>query len=346
MEIYPWHNSIGMRLLENKSHLPHALLLSGRKGIGKRDFGLVLAQSLLCQAPVENGVACNRCSSCNWFQQGNHPDFRLLEPDSGGEMNEPDAEAKGKHPAGAKKPSAFITVSMIRALLDFTHLSTYAANMRIVLIHPAEAMNPQAANSLLKTLEEPIPDTLFILISHQQHQLLPTIRSRCHSIAMPLPSRSEAKEWLQRQQVDHPDSLLAQAGFAPLAAARLAEREYQARRHAFLSRVLQEKPLNPLALSSDYEKIDLSWIINWLQTIAYDLLSIKLTGKSRYLADCALDLPECAKRVNLMKLIDFQNELAVIQRHVNHPLNTRLVLEQLFLSYLEVGIGHQAASHG
>lgn len=332
-------------MLGDKPHLPHALLLSGRKGTGKRDFALALAQSLLCQAPLESGAACNHCSSCNWFRQGNHPDFRLLEPDSGSEMDELDAETKGKRPAGTK-PSVFITVSMIRALLDFTHLSTYAASIRIVLVYPAEAMNPQAANSLLKTLEEPLPNTLFILVSNQQRQLLPTIRSRCHAIAMPLPSRSEAKEWLQYRKVDHPESLLAQAGFAPLAAARLSEGEYQAQRHAFLSRLLQDKPLNPLALSSDYEKVDLSWIINWLQTIAYDLLSIKLAGKSHYLAGCALDLPGLAKSVSVIKLIDFQNELAVIQRHANHPLNTRLVLEQLLLSYLEVGIGHQAATHG
>ncbi len=345
MEIYPWHHLIGMRLLGDKSHLPHALLLSGRVGTGKRDFALVLAQSLLCQSPSKNGIACNQCSSCNWFQQGCHPDFRLLEPGGGNDTNELDTKHPGRHHAGTKV-GAFITVSMIRALLDFTHLSTYAAGIRIILICPAEAMNLQAANSLLKTLEEPIQDTLFILVSHQPLQLIPTIRSRCHLVAMPLPLRSEAEQWLQHRQLDHPESLLAQAGFAPLAAVQLAEEEYQAQRHALLSQLLQETPLNPFRLSRDCEKLNIFWIINWLQTISYDLMSIKLTGKVRYLANYTADLPMLIKNINLRKLINFHDELIVIKRHINHPLNTRLVLDSLFLSYAEIGVWRLAHNHG
>jgi DNA polymerase-3 subunit delta' len=176
--IYSWQNDIWRRLMSTKATLPGALLLQGRGGIGKFHLAYTLAQSLLCESPLDSGEPCEHCGSCHWFKIGGHPDFRLLEPEAQSTAAESTGETdQGK--AADKKVSQFITVAQIRELADFVNLTTHRNGLRIILVHPAETMNVHAANALLKTLEEPPPGTLFILVSHQSQRLLPTVRSRC-----------------------------------------------------------------------------------------------------------------------------------------------------------------------
>ncbi|MDE2117918.1 MAG: DNA polymerase III subunit delta', partial [Betaproteobacteria bacterium] len=178
-EIYPWQKNDWVRLQELRKRPPHALLFKGSRGIGKLDLTMNFAQLLLCQKPGESGFACGKCPSCHWLEQDSHPDFRLLQPEAlslGGEESE-----------SGKKPSKQISVDQIRGLADFIGMSAHQGGRRVVIIHPAEAMNINAANALLKNLEEPPPGLLFILVSHKPQQLLPTILSRCLSFNLPAP---------------------------------------------------------------------------------------------------------------------------------------------------------------
>lgn len=319
--------------MSSKATLPGALLLHGRGGIGKFHLAHTLAQALLCESPLESGEPCEHCGSCHWFKIGGHPDFRLLETeaqtassDSTGETGEPIKSAD-------KKASQFITVAQVRELADFVNLTTHRNGLRIILVHPAEAMNVHAANALLKTLEEPPPGTLFILVSHQPQRLLPTVRSRCQKINAPLPGRVEALQWLREQEVAEAEDCLAQSGCAPLAALRLSAEDYQLKRTQILEQLGVPERLDPLALAEQGDKMELAWILNWMQQWVYDLASIGMAGRARYQPESSAEMICLAKTVNLIELFRFQQELLTAQRALHHPLNNRLVLEQLFFSY-------------
>ncbi len=327
--IYPWQSKRWQEIIERRQSQSHALLLYGQSGTGKRDFAEHFAHAMLCEDPDSGGIACGRCAACGWLAAGTHPDLHLLCPDS-----ETSAEASGTDDAKEdkeKKQNHLITVAQVRELIGSVGLSASRGGMRVILLHPAEAMNVQAANALLKTLEEPPSNTLFILVSHQLQRLLPTIRSRCLKIAMPVPSRRQAHEWLQAQGVAEPEVSLAQAGFAPLRALALSDAGYREKRAAFLAS-LDEK-LDPFALAEMSEKLELAWVLNWLQTWVYDLLCAHATGKVRYHQDFSDKLTAMADAINIPRLLGFQSDLIVAQRSLHHPLNVRLLLEQLLLSF-------------
>ncbi len=312
-----------------RARMPHAILLKGPQGIGKLDFALTLAQSLLCETPRHDGMPCETCPSCHWFEQETHPDFRLLQPEALAEAEEGEERETGK-----KKPSRQISVDQVRELADFANLSAHQGGHRVVLIHPAETMNISAANALLKTLEEPGGKMILVLVSHKPQQLLPTILSRCVELALPMPPQEQSLAWLKQQGVSNPATLLAQAGFAPLAAAKLAEESAGAEEYArFLQEIGQPAQFDALALAEQLQKNDPAQVIRWLQQWCYDLSSAKLTGQVRYHPELSERIKSIASKVSALGLANFQKELLSARREAWHPLNPKLLFESLFLSY-------------
>ena len=228
MSIHPWNLPLWRELSHDRARLPHAVLLHGPRGVGKRDFALALAQWLLCEAPGEDG-ACGHCRACGWFEQGAHPDFRLLQPES------ENAEA------GGKRSGQQIAIGAIRDLADFLGLVSHQGGWRVVLVQPAEAMNPAAANALLKTLEEPPAGVLLILVAHQPRRLLPTLLSRCRKLPFKLPPRDQALAWLEANGLQDAAASLDEVGGAPLLAAEYAEPERMERRRHFLAALAARK---------------------------------------------------------------------------------------------------------
>lgn len=331
-ELYPWQNEPWQRWAGLRSRLPHAILLKGAQGIGKFDFAMNLAQSLLCERPDSDGMACQDCPSCHWFAQETHPDFRLLQPDALSE-----AEDGEEREAGKKKASRQISVDQVRSLSDFANLSAHQGGHRVVLIHPAEAMNTNAANALLKTLEEPSGRMLIILVSHKPQQLLPTILSRCLVLSMPMPTVEASAAWLKQQGVSNPEAMLAQAGFAPLQAARLADEagstdEYK----RFLQEIMQPAKFDVFALAEQLQKVDPAKVIHWLQQWCYDLSSAKLAGKVRYNSELADSIKSLAAKIPALDLSRYQKELLVARREASHPLNPKLQFESILLSYRQM----------
>lgn len=326
-----------------KANLPNALLLQGRGGIGKLHLASTLAQALLCDAPLASGEPCEQCGSCGWFRAGGHPDFRSLEPEAKDAATDTAGEATDQAKPTDKKASQFITVAQVRELADFVNLTTHRNGMRIILIHPAEAMNPQAANALLKTLEEPPAGTLFILVSHHSQRLLPTVRSRCQKVDVPLPERGAASAWLREQGVTETGACLAQSGYAPLAALQLSSEDYQKSRDLVFARLGSPNELDPLSLAEQGEKLGLSWMLHWMQQWVYDLASTCLTARARYQSEPPQGMVRLAKTVNLIELFKFQQELLDAQRTLHHPLNHRLLLERLLFSYWQIVNRQEAA---
>lgn len=332
MELYPWHNELWQLWSGLRARLPHAILLKGPQGTGKLDFARALAQSLLCEQPKTDGMACGGCSSCHWFGQNSHPDFRQLQPEALNETEEAEEGATNK-----KKPSRQISVDQVRGLADFANMTAHQGRHRVVLIYPAEAMNTSAANALLKTLEEPTAGMLMILVSHKPQQLLPTIRSRCMVLAAPMPSTEQSVAWLEKQGVDDPATLLAQAGFAPLLALTLSgEAQGAGEYHRFMASISQPTKMDIYNLAEQFQKSEPGQVVHWLQQWCYDTASFILTGKIRYNSQFIDNIKLISREINLIELQRYQKELISAKREALHPLNAKLQLESLLLSYRQI----------
>src|SRR5690349_9958490 len=231
-----------------RERLAHAILIQSGEGWGELEFVLSVAQSLLCEKPLADRRACGVCPACNWFSQGNHPDFRLVVPES----LAPEPQDEGAEPG--KKRSEQIRIEQVRDLADFLSVGTHRAGLRVILIYPAEAMNANTQNALLKSLEEPPPATLFLLVATQPDRLLATVRSRCLRFALAAPDSGAVLQWLGEEGVDHPEAALAAVGGAPLAALKAAETEPD--RLAFIEGI-GRPGFDPIALAQTVQRVPL-----------------------------------------------------------------------------------------
>lgn len=323
MSVHPWNRSLWQELTQERAKLPHALLLHGPRGVGKRDFALELARWLLCESPTGDG-ACGTCKACGWFEQGAHPDFKLVEP----------AAEAGKDEEGGKKAGKQIAIGDIRALGDFLGLASHQGGWRVVLLHPAEAMNQAAGNALLKTLEEPPANVLLILIAHQPRRLLPTVLSRCRKQAMGLPSRAQAEEWLAASGAEQAVEVLTEVGGAPLLAMEYADADRMERRRRFLAALAAPDAGSLSTLAQEFQqRLEECW--GWLTRWLFDLLAVQAAGAPRYFPEQAGVLERLAKRTQPVALWHLQRELFGAGRWLRHPLNGQLLLESWLILYLD-----------
>lgn len=331
-EIYPWQKNDWARLRELRKRPAHALLFKGGKGIGKLDLAMNFARLLLCQEPDESGFACGKCPSCHWFEQGSHPDFRLLQPES---LSLDGEETEDSKPVSGKKPSKQISVDQVRGLADFIGMSAHQGGGRVVIVHPAEAMNANAANALLKNLEEPPRGLLFILVTHKPQQLLPTILSRCLSFALASPGKESAVQWLAGQGVKNPAEALVLSGFSPLQAAQLEKMPGGEERDTLLRAVRQPATLDVFALAEAMQKTEQALVVQWLQQWCYDLSSMKLAGRLRYHAGEEAAIGKLVAPIAPLRLAQLQKNLQTAKREAQHTLNPRLFFESLLFAYCQ-----------
>ena len=323
-----WQREAAAAALQARARWPHALLITGRRGIGKRILALHFAQALLCEQPNADGSACGRCPSCTYVVNGTHPDLRLIEP--------VERDDEGNNPT----PVDTIVVDRIRELIEFTQLSTHRQRAKVAVIVPAETLNTAAENALLKTLEEPPAATYLILVSHQPGRLAATIISRCRLLASPEPDPGAAVAWLSAQGVPEPQLLLAQAGCAPLLALTLADPIVQRERELLLDELAQPERLAPVAVGAridaygrDERKARLADVVYWLLTWTSDLAVVGSGGAPRFNPDREDALALLGARVARLKLFRYYQTLLRQRALLNHPLQPRLVAEALLFEY-------------
>lgn len=255
----PWqqHEWELMLRTHREGRLPHALLVAGAEGLGKRRFVDALAASLLCSSVDMHGTPCGECRGCDLCRAGTHPDLIKIEPE---------------------EPGKGILIDAIREFTSKESLTAQAGGYKIVVIEPADAMNIPAANSLLKTLEEPTDSTFIVLISAQPGRLPATIRSRCRLLQMRVPEPDMARKWLDGQ-VNGLDStlLLAMTSGAPLKALVLADAQLLELRVKLLSdfAAIVEGKADPVAVAAAWSKLDQSLLLRWYSGWLIDALRLK-----------------------------------------------------------------------
>ncbi|HTH44793.1 MAG TPA: DNA polymerase III subunit delta' [Oxalicibacterium sp.] len=336
---YPWQDAAWRQLQQMRARLPHAILFHGPEGIGKAAFAEAFAQSLLCETPQTDGHACGQCQACGWFTQYSHPDYRRVRPEvlDDGEADADEGEAaESKKAKSTKAPSKEIKIDQIRALADFMNVSTHRSGMRVVVLYPAEALNTAAANSLLKTLEEPPPDTMFLLVSNGLDRLLPTILSRCRKFALALPARDAALAWLKTQQVKDAENWLDEQGGAPLSAYALAQAGDREAIDELLRQLTQPGVEGALKTAERLQKTAPADLVAWLQRWLYDVLSVKLSGTIRYYPRYRKELNALAAKVETAALLQAIKAVGDRRAIADHPLAPKLFIEDMLLDYAAI----------
>ena len=320
MNVPDWLQSRRNQLQEmiRQGRLPHALLLAGPEGIGKQYLADWLAQTLLCERSHEAVVPCGQCNACGWFENDSHPDFLRLGPEEAGKA---------------------IKVDQVRQLGASLGMTSHSGGYKIALVKPADAMNVNAANSLLKTLEEPTANTLLVLLTAAPGRLPATIRSRCQRINIERPPESSAIHWLLQQQLEEGVArrCLIMADGAPYRALALAGSNSLDQRDNCLDELLaiysgKQDPLKIAELWArdvDMQRNVMQWWLHWVNS----LVRWQRAGIVDPEAEVAHKLQQIVEKVDCRKLFMLSDQLASAMNSLTSGLNRQLMLEGLLIEW-------------
>jgi len=327
-DLYPWQQDQWQQVIQmmQQHRLPHALIIGGVPGLGKLTFAKRLAAVLLCQRPT-NRNACGQCKSCQLLAANSHPDYKLMQP-----------EASKVPPY---KISKVITVDQVRNIQHSMATTAQQGGARVVIINGAEDLNLNAANALLKQLEEPGDNSYFLLLHQWPRRVLPTVRSRCQLLDINIPTSEYALNWLQQQlpvddaSKDTAEKLLQLTNGGPLKALQLHAAKAHELRHQMLvqlTAILRGKE-SAVQVAQSWHKQPLeqmlSWWIEWLN----DLIKLKMTGDTAHLAnpDIVKLLQAVAQRSNVKAIYSLLDQLTQQLNFINQRrnLNNQLACEEL-----------------
>jgi len=340
MNSYPWQQKQWRQLAKQcqQHKLPHALLLTGAEGLGKFEFAKNLAQLILCESPLHD-EPCEVCKSCHLFKTQNHPDFFLIQPEEN---------------------SRNIKVDQVRALTtDLTQTSKHSSH-QLVLMNPANSMNTSSANSLLKTLEEPLGHVIFLLVTSHPERLPLTILSRCQRVNFYADETEATLGWLSQhislnehseprsQQnrnskgegyITQAELLLRIAHGSPLKAVQLQQEDYLQKRYEFLKslNLLLIKQTSVLSIAQAFVKLQSEDILDYFYTWCLDLFKLQLGAKPQFFVytDKMSELQVCAQKINADSLKEFLLYLLKARslQSSDLHLNPQLFFEDLLLHW-------------
>ena len=319
--MFPWQTSIWQNLTASQQNkrLAHGLLFHGTSGVGKKDFAIKFAHWLICEQPLAE-KACGECKACKLIQADSNPDLLTLYP-----------EEEGKS----------IKVDQVRELIKKISLTSHGQAYRVIIISPADALNINASNSLLKTLEEPPENTILILISDMPSKLMPTIRSRAQMVRFDLPSEEHSLQWLKQQNIDKPELVLRLSAGAPLAAMTMSQDEGLEIRDKLFNN-WQELALGEIDalesaamwLKDGFKVIDnmpLNWVSSWLMDMIRSLQGGHIENMAN--VDYAETLQKLAGQVDLKSLYSLLDRLNDTIQLNDTSANQLMLIEGLLLHW-------------
>lgn len=318
---YPSRIQSWIKRMIVKERIAHAYLFSGKKGAGKKRMAMYFAQSLFCQQPVEYG-ACLQCSECLRIEHRNHPDIHWIEPDGNA-----------------------IKIDQIRDLQKELAYRGVETNRKVYIIEQVESLTNQAANSLLKFLEEPHPGTLAILLCEQQHKLLPTILSRLQQITFAPPSPTQMEQYLAQEghaamahfvshftaDMEEAFTLCQADWFAELRNLVIQLTEEVLSRSDKALFLIQEKWLS-FAKEKDQTDLGLDMLLFWYRDLLYTHL--QLQDKYIYI-DQTERMGKQALHVSKERIAKGMEAILQAKQRLQAHVHSGLLLEQLVLRLQE-----------
>ncbi|MGV8905384.1 MAG: DNA polymerase III subunit delta' [Acetobacterium sp.] len=304
----------------------HAYLFSGIDGIGKKKTALEFAKALLCMSAEHR--PCGTCSVCSQIDHGNHPDVQVLKP---------------------KQGEATIKIIQVREMVSGLSIKPYSGNQRMIIIDGAERMTPEAQNSLLKSLEEPLSYNLFILLSSHPQSILRTIRSRCQSYYFQALGNDLVAEILKKETVYDSDSIqgvLHESGGSPGIGVYLLENsEVQIERKRYLRELyslLKGEELKVFSLAENLGKDKatseelLGFLIQWFYEVGLLIQGLELPGEAK---------PDQAHGAYL-KILDYEKNEVILKTlfemmgTLQYNVNLRLQWEKTLIKIMETQKGY------
>ncbi|NCF80317.1 MAG: DNA polymerase III subunit delta' [Proteobacteria bacterium] len=318
----PWHATQWQRIaaMQAGGRLPHALLLRGPEGVGKYRFACRLLAAVLCERHDSLDPPCGDCRGCRLVAAGTHPDLQELAP----------LESKQQ-----------IGIDQVRSLIQRIGLTAQYGGRKAVVVVPAERMTRAAANTLLKTLEEPQGDALFVLVAHRAGALPATIRSRCQIVNFPVPDTDVAKAWLAAELASEEgaETALRLAHGAPLNARALAADGRLAAREAIvadLERLIRGDG-DPIAIAEGWRDTGLLDALYWLLSMVCDLIRLKNGRLAHSLThlDQGPAMQRLARGLDLLGLFRLFDLLIEARRAAlgQLNLNEQLMLESIAIEW-------------
>lgn len=311
-----------IRLLQNslrENRVAHAYLFTGPAGIGKEMTARAFAQAHLCQEGSVLGQACDQCLSCRKLKSGNHPDWKLIQPQG-----------------------ASLKIDQIRELLIEVNLKSYEGHGKVYILTDVEKMTVQAANAFLKLLEEPPEGVLLLLCSSQPYKLLPTILSRCQVVQFYPLKAGEVANMLVEQRELTPERgafIAAMAAGIPARAFGYTDNNNLDQRRTRMVEIAEELlGSDELAVFSKIEELEkqkpeLVENLDMLATWFRDLLIWKTTEKLELMINC--DIPDKIKAQSKgFSQGRLEMNLAVIEKtkdYLRSNVNNRLALNNMFM---------------
>jgi len=319
--MFPWHQTVWQSLTSSKNNqrLAHGLLFNGAKGLGKSILATQFAHWLLCENPLAE-KACGSCKSCQLIDANSHPDIISIRPEESGKA---------------------IKVDQIRDLISKVSLTSHKQGYRIIIISSAEALNINASNSLLKTLEEPPANTLLILITDKLSKLLPTIRSRTQLVRFTIPTTEESLVWLESNNVKDAEALLKLSAGAPLAALEMASDDGLSIRLSLFDnwKALSSGESDALESAAFWIKegfkvkgnLPLFWMESWVADLIRSLQGANIDNLVN--KDFAQSLQKMAGQVDLKSVYGLLDRLDDTLRIIDTSANQLMLVEGLLLHW-------------
>ena len=313
VELLPWLQAVYERCDSQiaGSTFPHASLLAGPAASGKTQLADAVVARLMCR---EASAPCGQCHQCRLLDAGTHPDYKMVKLED----------------------SKQIVVDQIRQVLEWANQTAQQGGKKVCVISPADCLNIQAANALLKCLEEPPAGTNFLLITDRQEQLLPTIRSRCQLIICPAPKQQEALGWLSsRNESGLPVELLLEiAGGVPLRAVKLVDKEYLKLRQrvAKLLVGVYTDGASPVEMAAGLARDDPETVMDILYQLIADTISSAVDDTGLKNQDLSTELASLSERVTLRARFEFLDRVSRAKGILSGTsnANSQMLMEWVF----------------